>query len=179
MKCFDEMRNQIFCHFSSDNQTRNMSLTSDQRNKISQIVIIFIAILGCSIQLRTTLLSYFHYESVSRTIYIQPKIQEVMSLSLCVSYVDILNYSSKKELRDLAHLGRTERNKRVQDILTISDIYRYTPRNDSILRHCRYRFQSTRVFTWSENKTLCHELFKVKKYYTQEFMCYMIIPKKS
>ena len=63
-------------------------------------------------------------------------------------------------------------------MLTVSDIYRYTPRNDSLLRHCGYRFQSTRVFTWSENKTLCHELFKVKKYYTQEFMCYWITPKK-
>ena len=113
MKCFGEMKNQIFCHFSFNNRTRNMSLSSDQRNKISRMVIIFIAIIGCSIQLRTTLLSYFHYESVSRTIYIPPKIQEVMSISLCVSYVDILNYSSTKELSKIAKLDRDVRFRKV------------------------------------------------------------------
>ena len=155
-----------------------MSLSSDQRNQISRMVIVFIAILGCSIQLRTTLLSYFHYESVSRTIYKSPEIQEAMSLSVCISYVDILNYSSTKELSKVEKIDRDPNFRNVHDLLTVSDIFRYTPRNDSILRFCGYRFRSTREFTKSDNKTLCHELFKVKKYFSQEFMCYTIIPKQ-
>lgn len=145
----------------------------------SKCAIGIIASIGCFIQLQSTLVAYFSYSTITRTASQSPRILEIMSLSLCVSYADMLDPKYIENLVPLKFwkLSRDERRAAIQDFLTIKQIFDATPSNESLMSGCAIRSKSPRVLYRPKTIDECHSLIKVKKYYTQEFMCYMFIPK--
>ena len=154
-------------------------MTPIQRERLSKTLVMLIAIIGCTIQMQSTFIAYFTYDTITKTTYVTPKHLELMSLSLCIRYSEILDYKSLKRIKkvDLSNLTTRRTPLENQELLTVHELFTLTPRNDSILLNCGTRLKSKRVKSFS-TKAECYEMFKIEKYYTQEYMCYLVTPKQ-
>ena len=166
------------------NSVLNHTTSRMDQNKWARTFITAMAIIGCSLQLQSTFVAYFSYESTTRTSFIKPGIQEDMSISMCTSYAEMIDYSQRKDLQKFMKRTKNfiERDRKfatVQELVTIRDILQLTPSNESLVTECGFRFVSTRLFTWTQSSTFCRENFKTTKYYTQEFVCYLIRPAQT
>lgn len=155
-------------------------MMTDNRKILRMIVVLF-AILGCSFQLQSIFVTYFKYSIGTKLISDDDKkFMDTMSLSICTPYADILDYKKLLQLKqiDMRKLTRLDKLMKTQDVLTVKEIFDLTPDEKAIVNYCALRYPSTRIFTRTNNATTCNTLFNVTKYYTQEFMCYMITPKE-
>ena len=152
-------------------------MLKDRKEKCSKIFITIIAAIGCFIQLESTFVVYFEYETVTRSTYVSEKILEIMSMSICTSYSDIIDYDGIQNLTDINMklIPRNFRQQVIQDVVTVRNIFDFTPANDTIIHVCDLRSISSRVRTQNEYKT-CYNFIQIRKYYTQEYMCYVIEP---
>ena len=61
---------------------------------ICKLIVTMMAAIGCGYQLQSTMVVYFQYLSITRSTYVY-SINEIdlMCISVCIPYVDILNYA--------------------------------------------------------------------------------------
>lgn len=160
--------------------TRNMSL------KVSKCIVVTVSTICCMFQLQSTLVSYFRYGTISRIEFVGTDILELMSLSLCVPYFPILNFKYIKRifginLKDASCSSCNEYNRKrdiVEEKITIRGIFDATPNSESLITYCSMMSESSRYFSRSTDSVRCNELFRIKKYYTQEFVCYAFHPQQ-
>ena len=145
---------------------------------ISKFVIMILAVIGCFIQIQSTLSTFFGYETVTRTTYVVPQFMELMALSLCSPYPDLINYNVLNKTKNLISKTRNERHQEIQKLLTIKEIFDLTPDSRIVINGCVLRSNSTRTVTTLTTNAECMELFQTSKYYTQEYLCYLIKPKQ-
>ena len=124
-------------------------MLKDRKKKCSKIFVTITAAIGCFIQLESTFVAYFKYETVTRSTYVSAKILEIMSMSICTSYPDIIDYDGIQNLTDINMklLSRDFRQQVIQDIVTVRNIFDFTPANDTIIHSCDLRSISSRVRT--------------------------------
>ena len=154
--------------------------------KIFRFAILIIAGSCCIYQIQSTLVPYFRYDSVSRMELVGTEVLELMSLSLCVPYLSFLDikFGKQKFKVDLKHVLKSEsddyENKRevIEDKITVREILNQTFRSEEIITGCSMRFKSSRYFTVIKNSKPCYELFKARKYVTQDSICYLFEPKQ-
>lgn len=147
--------------------------------RIPKIILTLITVTGCAIQLQSIFVDYFKFKTVTRNEYVTPYIMEMLSLSICTPYSDIVDYNRLWKVKKIGvkNLIRDEINFMLQDSLSIREIFNLTPSSQSIVKFCSTRYKSTRILSGTYNHTKCNELFSVGKYFTQEFICYLIEPK--
>lgn len=155
--------------------------------KLLKIFIILTASFCCSYQLYNTFQTYFTYATVSRMELIGTHILELLSVSLCVPYLSFLNidFVKKKFDVDLSTILNTSENidyeqyrDIVEDKITIREILDQTYGTDKIITTCSMRFISSRYYNRTNDTKFCNELFKVRKYFTQDSICYLFEPKQ-
>ena len=138
-----------------------------------------LAMIGCSFQLQSTLINYFKYLTITRTTYVYYfDTMDLMSISICIPYVDIIDYQKLKNVKkvNLIPLTRNDRAEKLQELLSIRNIFDLTLSNDTLLSSCALRSKTPRVMTKYDSNNECNQFFGVKKYFSQEFMCYFISP---
>ena len=152
-----------------------------KKESVSRLIVVLFTAIGCGIQLHSTLFTYFRFQTVTRTVYISPQVLEVMPMSFCNSYSDIFDYKLYKKNKvlknkiDFSAMDREERHYAIQEHVTIRDIFEYTPKTSDMIAACSIRLNSTRIKS-KARKESCLEMFNVTKYYTQEYVCYLIDP---
>lgn len=151
------------------------------KNQVSKLFIVSLAIAGCGIQLRSTLEAYFQYHTTTRTTTFEQEILKEMSLSICITYADVFDYHALKSSKniDMTNWNREEKHDKLQDIVTVRDIFDFTPSSRQLISSCHMRPKSTRIRIDSNESSICYEHFIVKRYYTQEFICYIVMPKRN
>lgn len=158
--------------------------------KVCKCIIILVASLCCIYQLHNTLYNYFRYTTMSRIELAEAEILQLMWVSLCLPYLTFLDVKFVKKkfdidltnlqnLLDVSEHNDYERYRDiVEDKITIRELLEYTRSTKDIIRSCSMRFKSSRYFTYSNDTELCKEFFKIQKYFTQDFICYLFIPKQ-
>lgn len=74
-----------------------------------------------------------------------------MSLSICVPYIDVLDYDELLKITKIDYLKikRHERSLIIQDSLTLKQVFDYTPGNQTIIKACALRHISSRQMSFS------------------------------
>lgn len=150
-----------------------------KKSMVFKYSFLILATIGCSFQLQSTLISYFKYLTITRTTYVTSfDMMDLMSISICVPYVDIIDYQKLKGIKkvNLIQLSRNDRTEKLQELLTVRNIFDLTPPNDTLLSSCALRSKTPRVMIKYDSNNECNQFFGVKKYFSQEFMCYFISP---
>lgn len=94
---------------------------------------------GCGYQILSVVVSYFQFDTITRNIYAQPNILAYPSLHLCfVSVADVMNISAiESKYGILASDYGPFNDLGLMDILTIRDMFEYTPEFE--IKECVYR----------------------------------------
>ena len=157
------------------------------KRKLFRVAVFSIAALSCGYQLYNTLQTYFRYTTVSRMELVQSDTLELMSVSLCVPYLSFLNtYFVKKKFNlDLTNLLNASEfsdyemyRETVEEKITVREIIENTFNSNQIVISCSLRYKSSRYFHFWNDSKLCNELFTIKKYFTQDSICYLFEPKQ-
>lgn len=123
----------------------------------------FACFVGMLYQMVYITIEYKRYRTVSRVDREVPDAMPPPNIAVCLRYVDILNYSLVVEKKDVSP----------DDLLTVSEILAYTPNSSDILTRCSFRKPNKDKYYHEEGKG-CQQIFKITKFYLQEFLCYRI-----
>lgn len=144
------------------------------RWKILVSVIFFIGcFVGLIFHMREVCDVYFKYQTRTSIRLQVPNSIPVPSLSVCVSYTDIIDRSNHKKY-GLEKKPSMEDFQvyRESSLLTIKDILDLTPPGNETIQKCW--FPSSDMLEMKEFKGHeCSQSIKVTKYYTQQYICYM------
>lgn len=141
------------------------------KNKRSMILI---SIIGCVTQVIQQSEQYFRYSTTTDVIFEHPRYLELHKIGLCIRFSDILD--TEKLLNETGirfdPIETLEDAMERSDLLTIKQIFEYTPNEHSFMRDCMFRREE-----WSfqqGNYSTCYKEFIISKFMTLEFMCYKI-----
>lgn len=155
--------------------------------KLLKFFVFAIAALSCGYQLYNTLYTYFRFSIVSRTELVPSETLELMSVSLCVPYLSFLNtdFVKKKFNLDISNLLNAAEfsdyemyRETVEETITVREIINNTFPESEIIISCSLRYKSTRYFNFWNDSKLCNEIFTIRKYFTQDSICYLFEPKQ-
>ena len=134
----------------------------------------YIFIISCTISMFyhiwTISSKYFHYETSTLLVLEQPKMIAPPSFSFCTKYLDasnIRNYPTSV-------LSQVESVVFYRNV-TINQIFAGTPSVDQFFSDCRLNLPGNYSFI-VRRKNDCLKLFRVSRFFTQEFICYVITP---
>ena len=151
------------------------------KSLIIKCVIWLTSIAGCCIQLRTTFLVYFEYQTVTDISYPSIRNITIPALSLCTPYSDLLDYEELRKRKPddwnknpINISDRQEKHNQVQNVATIEDIFDLTPPESDLITGCHLHLESTRSFSLIHDKA-CYDHLSVKKFWTQEYICYKVL----
>ena len=145
--------------------------------KISKVVSrIFLAFcsLGLLWQQYWILNSYFRYKVSAMTSVGIPQIILPLALSFCVSYDDVLDYDTLNRETGRNWSYSTREWILYTDILTIEQLFKYSPQTQDILS--KYDYIKKGNSTYIEIKSNFSDHVNVTKYYYKGMFCYHIIP---
>ena len=131
------------------------------KSLFNSIYLIF-AICGCCLQLFLISSDYFQYSTVTMITISMPTQLLAPSLSICIHYGNILNYSSKKFKNDEKMDMFT-----FQNYFTVKEILDSTPSADKgFFESCLYRIPGSFALKGFKGDD-CYKLFKIEKFFTQ------------
>ena len=119
---------------------------------------------------------YFEYSTATDILIALPDQIDIPDFSLCLRYSDVIDTDAIQAVNSI-NLNLTEDADTDADIqaiqrsVTINQIFEYTPNIDTLWARCLSRkIQDYEII--QTNGTECNEVFRVRKFYTQEYMCY-------
>lgn len=137
-------------------------------------------IIGCLYQIQTVISSYFQFSTVTRTTFYRASHLAYPNLHYCFMMIeDMLNlsainlrYGTDFKRDNINYLtNQTNSLYRLFDVISVKDMFEFTP--DMKISDCLYRDQTGNDIVQEEERT-CDTFFKVKKYITQQYVCYAI-----
>lgn len=138
-----------------------------------------LALIGCLFQVFQVSLVYFAYTTATKIALITPLMIKNNNLSLCVRYTDVLNTRLLKKDTgiEFPYTGGNrevafETIKSTEGLLTLGQIFKYTPLSDTIINSCIVRPDDNDVLLL--NKDGCMNNFTITRYFSQNLMCYNI-----
>ncbi|KAI1281874.1 hypothetical protein HDE_13219 [Halotydeus destructor] len=137
------------------------------------VIFSIICVIGLSFQIKLVADYYFKYATVTEIMAVIPTKLYVPDLSLCIRYVDIFNmtrYTADTNITIADNL-KQDYFTRVQNTVTIADIFHYTPNENEIFDSCLMRYSNSYNYE-RKNGARCYDEFNVTKYYIQEYLCY-------
>ena len=151
------------------------SLREGQRpSLLATLIILTMSVIGFTAQLAQVSMQYFAYRTTTQVTLSTPEAIKFHTISLCIRYSDILDTESVQ--RDTGIVwNRNWSDWQVafdmESLLTVDQIFKYTPSHRSILRECMYRADNW-TFVMENRGHVCERLFQIRRYFTQEYMCY-------
>lgn len=94
--------------------------------------------------------------------------------SFCPRYLDVFDKKAYKLKQTVVNFFTSRLSESIiyqQTLYTVADIFKYTPPEEDVFLRCFVRNETTYNYVQREGKA-CYELFKVDKFYHQEFVCY-------
>lgn len=149
----------------------------------SYLIIIAIAVCGFSYQVITITLRYLEYKTKTLISIENPLLISLPSLSTCWDIEDILDIDTlnKEKNINIPSWDELKANNSLYSIqmekLTVTDYFKYTPANDSILQSfggCGIRYPRNWHLKHPQPKAdECYRLFTITKYIHRGMMCYL------
>lgn len=116
---------------------------------------------------------YFEYDVTLDIAIRTPGFARNMSLHTCIRYTDILDYERIRKDNSARNLSQSSSHRTMQHVLTIDEIFKYTPDTNDFMKSAKFRTQdSFKMHQCSGLK--CSSLFNVKKIVHSEYVCYSI-----
>lgn len=122
--------------------------------------------IGLTLHISLISLKYFNYEATSVLSMDTPKKVDMPALSICIRYWDILDHHNLSNV-----VNETWQDSVLPKNITLQQIFDNTPSSDAIFHDCLIRLPGHYRFE-AEVGSNCFRFFKVKKFYTQEYVCY-------
>lgn len=165
-----------------EKSVNNLSMNLRSKCKPISLVILLIATISCCFHLVISMKIYLNYPSIL-DIYQRFESEKDIDLYICLDASELI--SSKKKISIDSIITKSKVLNR-----TISSIFDETPKEDEIIEKCTHWGLSERrgkisnmskisdriMFTY-QNKSICHQLYKVKKFFFNNYMCYGILDK--
>jgi hypothetical protein len=143
------------------------------------IVLHFSFVVGCALgfgfQVYNISSKYFSYPTSTTTEIRMPHLLDSPAVSLCIRYGDFIKGPKGQWAYEMEDEERFEHLKTLSLKMTLKDIMEGTPPVHDLLVECMHRNPgSYRVI--ESNETDCDNLYKVTKFFIQEFICYRFEP---
>lgn len=141
--------------------------------KLLKTLYSFLCILGCSYQVFHIAQLYFSYKTVTSNQFYEPQFITFPELHNCFRYIeDALDWDAiKMKYDDYSNISHI---KNWLDVITIADIFEYTPNGD--IDSCMYRDSTGHTMNiQAENCTF----FNISKYVQQQYVCYRFVAKEN
>lgn len=122
---------------------------------------------------------YLSYKTVTKLAIEVPLEVATPIVSFCPRYLDIFDYSRYNKDMNTSiepNLLRLSKIIHLQSLFTIADIFNYTPPIAHMFATCYIRQQHSYSYDTHRGQD-CHSVFKVEKFYHQEFVCFMFTVK--
>jgi hypothetical protein len=145
-----------------------------RRSQMPNVALITFAVIGFSVQVTHVSNQYFKYVTTSDVTSFRPVMLQRHYTAICFKFSEILD---KERLRndlgiEFAVVTNLAEAVAMEDLLTVKQIFDYTPSESQVIKYCIYRTDD-----WSfgeSNGTDCNQLFHINKFMTLENMCYKI-----
>ena len=135
----------------------------------------FVCLVVCFYQIFSLFRTYTQYDVRSRLKLKIPDPLPVPDLTICVRYTDVIDLGKlgHKNNRSLVRGYTVSAIREIQEISTVADVLKLTPREDALLGKCMFR-KPKKYSPEIENGDLCIKFFTATKFVTQEFVCYKL-----
>ena len=125
-------------------------------------------------QVQTISVVYFQYATATDILISLPGLIQIPDFTFCVRYFDVFdlsgfNASENGDIHDTS--TNDEHIRELQSQVTIADIFNHTPDVNELWVRCLSR-KTHEYDIIHTNGSECKEVFRVRKYYVQEYMCY-------
>ena len=151
--------------------------------KVLSFLYVSLCFIGCSYQLVEVFRSYFSFNIISTVIIEFPSEINIPSFTTCFRYPDVMDlkrFNSKYRQKIVRNHGIVNDKdiRTIESIITKQDIFKLTPSEEQdIFSKCLTRSNIDYSLQF-QNETECRELFHVSRFTIDEFICFMVEPKK-
>lgn len=150
------------------------------RSCILRKVILVSSLIGFIVQISYVSSQYFRYTTTTDVTFSQSHYVNPYSTAVCVRYQDIidkgkLSLETGIKLKAGINLAELIAN---DVLLTVDQIFKYTPAADQALESCVYR-EDNWLIRERTSPTDCYNWFDVSRFFTSEFMCYRIAERSA
>lgn len=147
-------------------QTRSRLLVSK--------IFLFASLCCCVAHVVYITMTYFSYSTTTRITMDKRQRVDAPTLVACVRYEQVLDYEAVNEKLGLEESPDKIPGTNYSDLLTVRDIFQFTPQKKQILKRCIYRRPQDR-------RVLLHDsrdcgFFRITKFVMQSFVCYSVAP---
>src|SRR6266568_5291075 len=134
-------------------------MSNSRMSQIFNVTFYLICFVGCSLHIFDLVQLYFQYNTRTDILLDIPNTVSAPVASICMRYSDILCYEcllKDKKIPKMIDLLDVQDIRKMQDLLTIKEIFDYTPMLEHVVESCRSRPPNTYdVFYW--NGSECSE----------------------
>lgn len=132
------------------------------------------SVVGFTAQVIQVSILYFGYRTTTQVKIQTPADITTHAVALCIRYIDIVNREALKKDTGLEFRPLIELRDGIEqeDLLTVEQVFKYTPHEDALLSEC-----FTRPDEWRysfRNGPDCYNVFNVSRFMTLEYMCYRV-----
>ena len=140
-------------------------------------LLLVLSMIGFSYQVIQVSRQYFDYKTTIRTEFVSQKQLTKHDIALCIRYNDILDLDRLKKETGIEVLRLTGNESlalaiAMEKLLTVKQIFDYTPNGRDLIEGCIYRPDDWDMRLGSADD--CNKLFRVRRFVTQERMCYQV-----
>lgn len=160
---------------SKSNQQKSPAESKYRKSLLCGSIFFFaFCFIGCMLQSVSISNIYLRYDASNTLTMTIPSKLEAPDLSICFRYFDIINMTALNEDKNAtlnSHRNRVNTEK-LQELVTVQDIFDYTPPVDRGLFHsCIYRVPGRFSYKEAVGEG-CYDVFQVRNFYIQEYICY-------
>ncbi|KAI1304221.1 hypothetical protein HDE_01921 [Halotydeus destructor] len=126
---------------------------------------------------------YFSYETMTRIATDILRFTYAPDVHICPKTSQMFNITAYNEAKNSTVLTRIENideTQIFQSMMTVADLFAYTPSSMDMIDNCMVRRPHSNGFTVYD-RNYCNNMFYVTKYFTMEYICYQVqlIPLKD
>ena len=145
----------------------------------NRLLLVSVSCLGFLYQVLEVSIHYFHYKTSNRIAINSDGNVSAFSLAVCIRYKELID--AERLLHEtgirMPQEIETEAVEEAASLLTVKQIFAYTPPVNQTIAGCIYRTSDGKVVSTLE-QNVCYSVFRVRKYFTQDSICYAFRQKK-
>lgn len=140
-------------------------LHSRNFTSLKEMLFLLVCVIGCLVHMPFAVISYMRYPTILRTSESLELLRDY-SLTFCIDWREFFDATQVNKLR-------------------VSDVFATTPSETDMIRECAYwglhdkvinnlTHISDRILFTQSNASICNRLYRVKKFFRFNYMCYMV-----
>ena len=152
-------------------------LPNYKRRTLIKRIIFAGSIIGFTATVIQVSILYFSYRTTTQVKLTSPPIIRMHAVVLCIRYIDIIDAEKMKNETGLTFrpLKSLDDGIDQEDMLTVEQIFKYTPHENDFFSSCFSRPDNWRYNI--ANDSSCYDGFNVTRFMTLEYMCYRVAEK--